>query len=100
VRWRRRRARSGGRLDHDRLREALFLHADEERRLGIVRPDSEVVDEERSERAATVRAWLDGAGLRVASSARKRRKCISRTSPTVTIPSRSRKAMEAPTSRS
>src|ERR1051326_5494533 len=40
---------SEGGLGHDRLREPVALHADEERRLGIASPDPEVVDEERLE---------------------------------------------------
>ncbi len=42
-----------------------------------------------------MRAWLEGAGRRIDSSARKRRRCSGRTSPTVTIPSRSRKVESA-----
>ena len=47
-----------------------------------------------------VRAWLEGDGRRIDSAARKRRRFAGLTSPTVTIPSRSRNAMQAPTSRS
>ena len=62
------------RLGHDRLREAAALHADEERRLGVMRPHTQVVDEERLERwvkrhgalAATLRsAHLEQAALQV-----------------------------------
>ena len=50
--------------------------------------------------AATARAWLDGAGRRVASSARKRRRSGARTSTSAVIESACRNVRQARTSRS
>jgi hypothetical protein len=85
-------------IEHVRKRISLLGRPQDARRVAL---DLLVLVQEAEEglERATVRAWLEGAGLEIDSSTRKRRSCGGPTSPTVTSPSRSRKAIQVPTSR-